>query len=268
MEIRRAIPTDGERLLEIWLRSVRATHAFVPEEDIQAMTPHVRDYLASSEPELWVLCDDAGVIRGFMGMSGSKMESLFLAPEFQRQGAGRRLVQHAQALHGELTVDVNEQNSAARGFYEACGFVVERRSELDDQGRPYPLLHLRLAAPNCALAPTAIGGWMTEVPEGFTWPLPWKPVPVPDGSLGLVKSAEAELQSEVCRGHPLYRVTCRAVAFNSDDVNEFLFVTDNPDMTLAFVHLTFRAETDPEWPYTIGYAGWDAFKAAWKVDTV
>ena len=23
-----------------------------------------------------------------------------------------------------------------------------RRSELDDQGRPYPLLHMRLAAPN------------------------------------------------------------------------------------------------------------------------
>jgi putative acetyltransferase len=45
-------------------------------------------------------------------------------------------------------VDVNEQNSAARRFYEACGFVVEGRSELDDQGRPYPLLHMRLAAPS------------------------------------------------------------------------------------------------------------------------
>jgi putative acetyltransferase len=88
------------------------------------------------------------MIIGFMGMSGSKMESLFLAPEFHRRGAGRRLVRHAQALHGELTVDVNEQNSAACGFYQACGFVVEGRSELDDQGRPYPLLHMRLAAPN------------------------------------------------------------------------------------------------------------------------
>ncbi|HKB39870.1 MAG TPA: hypothetical protein VKD72_25770, partial [Gemmataceae bacterium] len=52
----------------------------------------------------------------------------------------------------ELTVDVNEQNAAARGFYEACGFVVEGRSELDDQGRPYPLLHMRLAAPNPSMA--------------------------------------------------------------------------------------------------------------------
>ena len=148
MEIRRAISTDPEVLLDIWLRSVRATHTFVSEEDIRSMTPQVRDYLASSEPEFWVLCDDSGVIRGFMGMSESKMDSLFLAPEFQRRGAGRRLVLHAHALHGELTVDVNEQNAAARGFYEACGFVVEGRSELDDQGRPYPLLHMRLATPN------------------------------------------------------------------------------------------------------------------------
>src|SRR6516225_3168809 len=135
MDIRRAIPTDREVLVDVWLRSVRATHTFVSEEDIQSMVPQVRDYLASSAPELWVLCDNAGAIMGFMGMSGSKMESLFLAPELQRRGAGRRLVQHAQALHGELTVDVNEQNAAACGFYQACGFVVEGRSELDDQGR-------------------------------------------------------------------------------------------------------------------------------------
>jgi putative acetyltransferase len=81
---------------------------------------------------------------GFMGMSGAKMESLFVAPEFHRRGAGRQMVRHAQALHGELTADVNEQNLAARAFYEACGFVVESRSELDEQGRPYPLLHMRL----------------------------------------------------------------------------------------------------------------------------
>jgi putative acetyltransferase len=155
VNIRRAIPTDCEVLLDIWLRSVRATHTFVPEEDIQSMIPQVRDYLVSSEPVFWVLCDDSGVIMGFMGMSGSKMESLFLAPEFQRRGAGRRLVQYAQALHAELTVDVNEQNAAARAFYEACGFVVEGWSELDEHGRPYPLLHLRLAAANQPLQTAA-----------------------------------------------------------------------------------------------------------------
>ncbi len=146
MGIRRALPADREVLFDIWLRSVQATHAFVSAEDIQCFIPMVRDYLASSEPEFWVLCSDTGAVMGFMGLSGSAMDSLFLAPEFHGQGGGRRLVRHAQALRGELTTSVNEQNEAACRFYEACGFVVEGRSELDDTGRPYPLLHMRLPA--------------------------------------------------------------------------------------------------------------------------
>jgi putative acetyltransferase len=146
MRVRLAIATDREGLFHIWLRSVRATHTFLSEADIQSFIPLVRDYVAS-DAEFWVLCSDSGTVMGFMGMSGSKMDSLFLAPEFQRCGGGRLLVRHAQDLRGELTVDVNEQNTAACRFYEACGFVVEGRSEVDDAGRPYPLLHMRLAAP-------------------------------------------------------------------------------------------------------------------------
>ena len=147
MNIRRALPTDRDVLVDVWLRSVRATHTFLTEEDIQFFLPLVRDCLASGELEIWVLCSDSGAVAGFMAMSGSKMEALFLAPEFHRQGGGRRLVQHARELCGELTVDVNEQNPAACRFYEACGFVVEGRSEVDSTGRPFPLLHMRLAAP-------------------------------------------------------------------------------------------------------------------------
>ena len=147
MTIRRAIPEDREPLLDIWLRSVRATHAFLTEENIQELLPHVRNYLASAEPEFWVLLSAAGERMGFMGMAGSKMDALFLAPEFQGQGGGKLLVQHAQRLHGELTTEVNEQNPAACRFYESCGFVVEGRSETDSDGRPFPLLRLRLAAP-------------------------------------------------------------------------------------------------------------------------
>lgn len=147
MNIRRAIAADGEAMVDLWLRSVRATHLFLTEADIQELLPLVRSYLTSQEPELWVLCSESGTVMGFMGMSGNKMDSLFLAPEFQRQGGGRLLVRHAQELRGALAVDVNEQNLAARQFYEACGFVVEGRSELDDGGRPFPLLRMRQRLP-------------------------------------------------------------------------------------------------------------------------
>jgi putative acetyltransferase len=143
--IRQAQPTDVDMLVDIWLRSVRATHTFLSEDDIQSLLPEVRGG-ALAALDLWVLCGDSGTIMGFMGLSGSKVEALFIAPEFLHQGGGRRLIAQAQELHGELTVDVNEQNPGACRFYQACGFVFEGRSELDSTGRPFPLLHLRLPA--------------------------------------------------------------------------------------------------------------------------
>jgi putative acetyltransferase len=147
MEIRRATTDDRDVLFDVWLRSVRATHTFVSEADVQSFMPLVREYLASGETEFWVLSDASKGVIGFMGMAGPKIESLFLSPTFHRRGGGRRLVEHARALHGGLTVDVNEQNTAAVSFYQACGFDVEGRSDLDETGRAYPLLHLRLEAP-------------------------------------------------------------------------------------------------------------------------
>lgn len=146
MHIRPGHAADHEALLEVWVRSVRATHTFLTEGDIQFYLPIVRD-LALPHLELWILVADSGELMGFMGLSGSKLEALFLDPPFLRSGGGRQLVEHARRLKGELTVDVNEQNGAACRFYEACGFVLEGRSPTDSTGRPFPLLHLRLAAP-------------------------------------------------------------------------------------------------------------------------
>lgn len=80
---------------------------------------------------------------GFIGLSESKTEALFLTPECFRRGGGRLLVEHAQKLKGSLMVDVNEQNTLAQKFYESLGFVVDGRSEVDSAGRPFPLLHMR-----------------------------------------------------------------------------------------------------------------------------
>jgi len=142
MIIRKALPSDRDALLDIWFRSVRATHTFLTEQDIQALLPEVRD-VALVELELWVLCADSGQPIAFLGLSGSKVEALFVAPEHLRMGGGRKLLNHARQLKGLLAVDVNEQNPEAVRFYEACGFVVTGRSEFDGKGRPFPLLHLR-----------------------------------------------------------------------------------------------------------------------------
>lgn len=142
MAIREGRPEDHEALVGIWLRSVRATHTFLTEDDIQALLPVVRE-TALPALELWVLCDDGGEPAGFMGLDGSNVEALFIDPAFTRRGGGRMLLDHARRLKGTLRVDVNEQNTEALKFYLADGFKVVGRSEVDSGGRPFPLLHLR-----------------------------------------------------------------------------------------------------------------------------
>jgi putative acetyltransferase len=148
MHIRAARDAERDTLLDLWERSVRATHTFLGDADIELYRPLVRAALSGDVLEVWVLATEADEPMGFLGLEGHRIEALFLAPEHRGVGGGRRLIAHAQALRGgELALDVNEQNGGARGFYEALGFEVVGRSELDGTGRPYPLLHMRRAPP-------------------------------------------------------------------------------------------------------------------------
>lgn len=133
---------EGDRVLEVWEASVRATHHFLSEADIQFFKPLVLQALLTLD-HLDCVRDREGSLVGFVGVSGEKMEALFVHPAFHRAGIGRRMARHAVVELGATVVDVNEQNVAAVAFYRRIGFEVEGRSEVDSTGRPFPLLHMR-----------------------------------------------------------------------------------------------------------------------------
>jgi putative acetyltransferase len=141
MTIRRAEESDRERLVEIWLGAVRASHAFLTEEQIQDLLPVVRRVLPH-QLEVWALAIATGTVVGFLGLSGAKVEALFVAPEWFGRGGGTLLLDYARQMKGPLLVDVNEQNPRAVRFYLDRGFHIIGRSERDGQGNPFPLLHL------------------------------------------------------------------------------------------------------------------------------
>jgi putative acetyltransferase len=116
---------------------VDASHSFLSPDDRAAIDPLVADYVR--ETPLTVAMID-GMPVSFMGTTGQKIDALFVDPQYKGQGIGKRL---ADQVSRPATVDVNEQNESAVAFYRHLGFEVTGRSELDDQGRPYPLLHLR-----------------------------------------------------------------------------------------------------------------------------
>jgi putative acetyltransferase len=144
IRIRQSTPADGERAVQIWCDAVDATHDFLTVGDRAAIETEVRSFLPAAPLWLAVDTDDRPV--GFMLLDGSSMEALFIDPAHRGTGVGRALVAHALERHSVLTTEVNEQNGQAVGFYERLGFVPVGRSELDGQGRAYPLIHLRFGS--------------------------------------------------------------------------------------------------------------------------
>lgn len=139
--IRNSRPHEGESALEIWRRAVDATHGFLSEEDRKAIAEMVGDFLPKVPLWFAVNADDHPL--AFMFIDQGHMEALFVDPAYHGKGIGAALVRHGLSLHPDMTTDVNEQNAQALGFYEKMGFKRIGRSELDGQGRPYPLIHLK-----------------------------------------------------------------------------------------------------------------------------
>lgn len=136
-------PAEHPELLALWEASVRATHDFLGEADIAELKPLILNQYFDLV-ELTGLRDAEGGIQAFMGTAGDRLEMLFVRPDRFRLGLGGRLVRHAVRRLGVREVDVNEQNPQAVAFYKSLGFRPVGRSELDGQGRPFPLLTLRL----------------------------------------------------------------------------------------------------------------------------
>ncbi|WP_332843860.1 GNAT family N-acetyltransferase [Paraclostridium bifermentans] len=134
---------DMEEILDTWESSVRATHDFLSEEDIISIKPQVIEG-AKYVSKLLCVRDNNGIIKAFMGIHDFKIEMLFVSNESRGHGVGKRLVEYAIEVLNVNYVDVNEQNSQALGFYEHIGFKVFKKSEFDEQGNPFPILHMKL----------------------------------------------------------------------------------------------------------------------------
>lgn len=128
-------------IAEIWERSVRASHDFIDGHVISEIKKAlISEYLPAVD--LYAIDKDNSLV-GFIGISGNKIEMLFVDSDRQGCGYGTTMINFA-IMRGATLVDVNEQNPSALKFYMAKGFRVIGRDDTDDAGRPYPILHLSL----------------------------------------------------------------------------------------------------------------------------
>ncbi|MDO5339367.1 MAG: GNAT family N-acetyltransferase [Eubacteriales bacterium] len=131
------------RLLDIWENSVRATHFFLSDEEVNNIKQYVPQALAAVE-HLIIAGNESGEAVAFMGIENNRLEMLFISDDERGKGIGKQLLLYGISNYGVQELTVNEQNPQAIGFYEHMGFKTYKRTELDEEGNAYPLLYMRL----------------------------------------------------------------------------------------------------------------------------
>ncbi|HWI43928.1 MAG TPA: GNAT family N-acetyltransferase [Nocardioides sp.] len=95
------------------------------EEDVA----HFAGVVADADREVWV-AESGGEIAGFLTLTPTWIDDLFVHPDRQGEGIGTALVELAQALRpAGLGLHVFETNTPARDLYRRLGFVEVNRSD-------------------------------------------------------------------------------------------------------------------------------------------
>lgn len=138
-------PALMEQLLSLWEQSVRATHSFLSQPEIEKIKGYVPQALA--EVTHLAIAEEAfNCPVGFLGAQNGRLEMLFLLPQSRGRGLGSALLDYGIQNFGIQELTVNEQNPQAVGFYTHMGFETYKRTDRDEAGDPYPLLYMKRSA--------------------------------------------------------------------------------------------------------------------------
>ncbi len=131
------------KILDVWEDSVKATHTFLSSKEIENIKKYVPEAI-SSVSHLIIIENENSVPIAFMGIEDRKLEMLFIKNSERGKGLGKKLLNYGIENYKVNELAVNEQNPNAKGFYEHMGFKTYKRTDLDEQGNPYPILYMKL----------------------------------------------------------------------------------------------------------------------------
>lgn len=135
--------SDYSSILRVWEASVRATHHFLTDDDIEYYKPLILNHYLDAV-ELRCSKNKNNEIVGFLAVADCNLEMLFIHPNQRGMGIGKTLLEFAVNSLKVTKVDVNEQNDQAVGFYKHFRFHVIGRSPQDASGKDFPILHMEL----------------------------------------------------------------------------------------------------------------------------
>ena len=134
VKIREEKPLDIPILEEIFLITRRATFKNRSNEF------HIGDYIQSTADDQVFVAEINGIISGFVSIYSQDnfIHNLFVAPQYQRQGFGSKLLLFAESyLSYPITLKVDIDNLKACQFYEKYGYY--KVAEFNKAPEPYIL---------------------------------------------------------------------------------------------------------------------------------
>jgi putative acetyltransferase len=135
--------TDTQKLSLIWLEASLLAHPFIGEQRLlEQQTLIENQYLPNAETWVASIRDQPC---GFISLLDTFVGGIFVSPNRQGGGIGRKLIAHALSLKGELSLEVYINNRQAVAFYTGLGFQEVSRRPVDDDGYPFENSYLRLA---------------------------------------------------------------------------------------------------------------------------
>jgi ribosomal protein S18 acetylase RimI-like enzyme len=124
--IRRGRPQDAAAILEM--------ESHFPSDRMSARS--VRNFLRAPSSHVWVVDAGAELVGSLIlltrkGIRSARIYSVIVLPQMRGQGFAARLVSEAEAQARKLglaavTLEVREDNAAARALYRKLGYVEEK----------------------------------------------------------------------------------------------------------------------------------------------
>lgn len=129
--IRKLQEADIDRVAEIWLDTNIRAHFFIAASYWRDHFEAVKGLLLQTDVYVY---EEQNKIQGFVGISGTYIEGLFVWPEAQSRGIGKELLDFVKRIHKSLHLSVYQKNSRAVAFYQKENFAVQREEIDADTG--------------------------------------------------------------------------------------------------------------------------------------
>ena len=140
-DIQKVSKQDYQQLVDLWEKASRKSHSFLDENEITLDKSRlITDYFPTMA--LYKIEKEERIV-AFIGLCQEWIEMLFVDPDYQKKGIGKKLVSFACQGKPLVRVDSYEKNEDASAFYQKMGFHASAKSEIEAGGKKLTVMHLK-----------------------------------------------------------------------------------------------------------------------------